>query len=101
MNISFGCVKCEADFELEVMDLMKDPTLVICPNCDAKADAGVVENAMSSLDEVFTQFARMQRRFRVGLSMEPDELTDELAERYDTDADDSLWSDEPDEEEEE
>ncbi len=101
MNISFQCVSCEADFELEAMDLMKDPALVICPNCGAKADAGVVESAMASLDEVLTQFARMQRRFRVGLSLEPDELSDELADRYDGEDEDSLWSDEPDEEDEE
>lgn len=100
MDISVECVQCEADFELVVTDLIRDPTLMVCPNCGAKADAEVVETAMTALDELFTQLARLQRRFRVGFSMEPDELTDALAEEYGEDEDESLWSNEPDEENE-
>lgn len=101
MNISFECVQCEADFELDVWSLIRDPSQVICPNCESKADPEIIETAMTAMDEVLTQFARLQRRFRVGWSVEPDEFADELADHYPEDDDEGLWSDEPEEEEEE
>ena len=101
MDISIECAQCEADFELVVADLIRNPTLMVCPNCGVKADAEVVEMAMTALDELFTQLARLQHRFRVGFAMEPDEIADELAEQYGDDEEETLWSDEPDEEEEE
>jgi hypothetical protein len=101
MNITIECVQCEADFELETANLIRNPTLVVCPNCGAKADAELVETAMTALDEFFTQLARLQRRFRVGFSVEPDELADELDEQYTSDDDETLWSDEPEESDDE
>ncbi len=98
MNISFECVQCEADFELEMTDLLRDPTLVKCPNCGVKGDASTVENTMSILEDLMAQLARLGRRFRVGLCIEPDELEDEL-EDYEGGEEESeaLWSDEPEE----
>jgi len=100
MNISFECVQCEADFELEMSDLLRDSTLVKCPNCGVKADASAVENTMSILEDLLVQMVRLGRRFRVGLCIEPDELEDEL-EDYECGEEENpaLWSDEPEEDE--
>jgi DNA-directed RNA polymerase subunit RPC12/RpoP len=102
MVFSFICTQCEADFDIEMVDLMKDPTVVICPNCNTKGNATIVENAMSSMDEVLSQLARLNRKFRVGFAIEPDELTEELeSQNYldeDSEDEDALWSDEPEEE---
>ena len=99
MNISFECVQCEADFDLESADLVRDPSLLICPNCNNKASPEVVEATMTVLEELLSQMTRLRKKFRVGFDMEFDELDDELAEQFDDD--NGLWSDEVEEEEEE
>ena len=100
MNITFECVQCEADFELESTNLVRDPTLLVCPNCNAKANPEFVEATVTALDELFSQLTRLRKKFRVGFDMEFDEIDDELAEQFDDD-DNGLWSDEVEEEEEE
>lgn len=92
MNISFECVQCEADFDLESTDLTRDPSLLICPNCKAKANPEFVEATIVALDELFSQLTRLRKRFRVGFDMEFDEIDDELAEQFDDD--EALWSNE-------
>ena len=100
MNISFECVQCEADFDLESTDLVRDPSLLVCPNCNAKANPEIIGATITALDELFSQLTRLRKRFRVGFDMEFDEIDDELAEQFDDD-DNGLWSDEVEEEEEE
>ena len=75
MTISIECVQCEADFEYEVAELLKDPALLVCPNCGAKADPEVVEMAMSAVDELITHLRRLRRKFRFSIVMESDKLS--------------------------
>jgi DNA-directed RNA polymerase subunit RPC12/RpoP len=99
MSVFFECVQCEADFELEIPDLMRDPSLAKCPNCGSKANTKVVESAFLALEEFVEQIGRLRRKFRVGLSIESDELSEDLEDEYDEQEDEAaLWSDEPDEE---
>jgi DNA-directed RNA polymerase subunit RPC12/RpoP len=99
MNISFECIQCEADFDLDSVDLVRNPSQLVCPNCGSKANPEVVEAIMTSLDELFSQLTRLRKKFRVALEMEFDELDDELAEQYDDD--EALWSNDVDNDEEE
>jgi DNA-directed RNA polymerase subunit RPC12/RpoP len=99
MNICFECVQCEADFELESTDLVKNPSLVVCPNCNAKANPEIVEATTVAVDELFTQLTRLRKKFRVAFNMEFDDIDDELAEQFDDD--EALWKNEVEEEEEE
>jgi DNA-directed RNA polymerase subunit RPC12/RpoP len=99
MNISFECAQCEADFEMESSDLIRDPSQLACPNCGRKANPELVEATMAALDELLSQLTRLRKRFRVGFNVEFDEFDDELSEQFDDD--EALWSDEVDEEEEE
>lgn len=105
MTISIECVQCEADFEYEVAELLKDPSLLVCPNCGAKADPEVVEMAMNAADELATQLRRLKRKFRFSITMDSDELSssggDEEIYAEEEDNHESLWSDEPEEEDEE
>jgi DNA-directed RNA polymerase subunit RPC12/RpoP len=105
MTISIECVQCEADFEYEVAELLKNPALLVCPNCGAKADPEVVEMAMSAVDELITHLRRLRRKFRFSIIMESDELTssDSDEEMYAEEEDnrENLWSEEPEEEDEE
>jgi hypothetical protein len=104
MNLSIECIQCEADFELDLDDLLKEPTLFVCPNCNAKADPEVVESIATALDEALTQITRLRRKFRVGFGVESDDLgNEEIEELYADEEDDeeALWGEEPEEEEEE
>jgi DNA-directed RNA polymerase subunit RPC12/RpoP len=99
MNISFECVQCEADFDIELEDLTRDSSLLVCSNCGNKANPEVVKATLTALDEFLSQLTRLRKKFRVGLEMEFDELDNELAEQYDDD--DALWSDEVEEDDNE
>ncbi len=103
MSISFECVQCEAEFELEVSDIIRKPSLVKCPNCGKTANPKIVENAFLALDEFLEQIGRLSKKFRVGISLEADEISEDSSEEFLEDDDDetSLWGDDVEEEEEE
>ncbi len=103
MAVFFECVQCDADFELEVNDVIKNPGTVRCPNCGSKANSAIVESAFVALDEFLGQIRRIQRKFRVGLSLEIDEVSGEAEEEENSeDVDDNtLWSEDVEEEEDE
>ncbi len=104
MSVAFECTKCEADFELEVADVIDDPARVKCPNCGAKANQAIVEAAFVALDEFIQQARRLHRKFRISLSLEPDEIFDENEEEFTDELDDdetSLWEDDIDDEDDE
>ena len=102
MSISVECRQCEADFELQVSELLEDPTHFTCPNCGAAANPEIVEVATGALDEAISQLARLNRKFRIELTVEAEELgSEEDADLFDGGDEDALWTDEVEEEEEE
>jgi DNA-directed RNA polymerase subunit RPC12/RpoP len=103
MSVSFECVQCEAEFELEVSDILREPSLVKCPNCGKKANPKIVENAFLAFDEFLEQVGRLSKKFRVAVSLEPDEIVEDPSDEFLDDDDDetSLWGDDVEEDEEE
>ncbi|NMB73572.1 MAG: hypothetical protein GYA21_00420 [Myxococcales bacterium] len=105
MNLIVECNQCEADFELSLEDLLKEPRKLSCPNCGIKADPDIVEAMATALDEAVAQAARLRRRFKISFGVESDELEseqdDEVALPEVEDDEDSLWGDEGEEESEE
>jgi DNA-directed RNA polymerase subunit RPC12/RpoP len=99
MVLSFECQQCQADFELELQDLVQEPELMACPNCKAKADLDLVEAMAASLDEAVSIATRLSRRFRIELAMDTDDIEIEDEETFDDE--DSLWANDVEEEEEE
>ena len=99
MVLSLECQQCGADLELELSDLVTDPTLMSCPNCNVKADPDVVEALASSLDEAVSLAGRLSRRFAIEFTMDPDDL--EVGEDEVFDDEDSLWANDVEEEVEE
>jgi uncharacterized Zn finger protein len=97
MNLSFECQQCQADFELDLADVVEDPTLVTCPNCGMKADSAVVETFAHALDEVVSVAGRLYRRFQIEFSLDADELDVEPEEVLDDK--DGLWTDDVEEDE--
>jgi hypothetical protein len=89
MTIDFTCAKCEGSFEIDAQDLIDGTEKLVCPHCDAKAPTNLVEDFASALGEMRTQVAALSKKFAINMSIETEDLEDELDE------------DEEDEEEEE
>lgn len=99
MILSIECQQCGADLELDLVDLVSNPALMSCPNCNVKADPDVVEALATSLDEAMALVGRLRRRFSIEFTMDPDEL--EVDEEEVFDDEDALWANDVEEEVEE
>lgn len=97
MTIDFTCQKCEASFELDAQDLIDGSEKLVCPHCDAKAPSNLVEDFTAALSEMRAQVAAMSKKFGVNLTLETEDLEDELDE--DEDEADESDDDEADDEE--
>ena len=95
MTIDFTCQKCEASFEIDAQDLLDGTEKLVCPHCEAKAPAGLVDDFTSALTEMRAQVAAMSKKFGVTMSIETEDLEDE---REDAEDDDEESSDAGDDE---
>ncbi|MBZ4329374.1 hypothetical protein K8612_15860 [Corallococcus sp. AS-1-6] len=104
MSIDFTCQKCEASFELEAQDLIEGTEKIVCPHCDAKAPANLTEDFVAALTEMRAQIATLSKKFAVTMTLEAEELEDELddedEDEEEADEDEDLDEDEDDEESE-
>ena len=100
MSIDFTCQKCEASFELDAQDLIEGTEKLVCPHCDAKAPTNLSEDFVAALTEMRAQIALLGKKFAVSMTLEAEELADELEdeddeeEESDEDEDDDLDEDE-------
>ena len=100
MSIDFTCQKCEASFELDAQDLIEGTEKLVCPHCDAKAPANLSEDFVAALTEMRAQIAVLGKKFAVSMTLESEDLEDELEEEEDdedeeeSDDDDELDFDE-------
>ncbi|XXF81118.1 hypothetical protein P2318_15545 [Myxococcaceae bacterium GXIMD 01537] len=80
MSIDFTCQKCEASFELDAQDLIEGTEKIVCPHCDAKAPTNLSEDFIAALSEMRAQIAALGKKFAVSMTLEAEELEDELDE---------------------
>lgn len=80
MTIDFTCRKCDASFEIDAEDLIDGTEKLQCPNCDAKATSGMVEDFTAALTELKAQIVTLGKKFAVNLAIETDEDIDEDAD---------------------
>jgi hypothetical protein len=103
MTIDFTCQKCESNFEIEAQDLIDGTEKLICPECEAKAPATVVDDFAAALTELRSQVAALSKKFSVNIAIETEEVEDELeASEEDEDKDyeeDDEEDDEPEDDE--
>jgi hypothetical protein len=101
MTIDFTCQKCEGSFELDAQDLIEGTEKLVCPHCDAKAPANLVEDFTTALTEMRTQVAALAKKFSVAMAVETEDLEAEAADDADdedeaSDDDDELDFDDDD-----
>jgi DNA-directed RNA polymerase subunit RPC12/RpoP len=102
MSIDFTCQKCEASFELDAQDLIEGTEKLVCPHCDAKAPANLTEDFVAALTEMRAQIAVLGKKFAVSMTLESEDLEDELEdEDEDEDEDTNGEDDDLDEDEDE
>jgi DNA-directed RNA polymerase subunit RPC12/RpoP len=102
MSIDFTCQKCEAGFELDAQDVIEGTEKLVCPHCDAKAPANLSEDFIAALTEMRAQIAIMSKKFSVSLTLESEDLEDELEEddEDEVESDDEEEGDEDEDEDE-
>ena len=98
MSIDFTCQKCEASFELDTQDLIEGTEKLVCPHCDAKAPANLSEDFVAALTEIRAQIAALSKKFAVSMTLESEDLEDELEDEDEDEDDDEEESDEDDDE---
>ena len=98
MSIDFTCQKCEASFELDAQDLIEGTEKLVCPHCDAKAPANISEDFVAALTEMRAQIAALSKKFSVSMTLESEDLEDELAEEDEEDDDEDDAEEDDDDE---
>ena len=78
MTLDFTCRKCEASFEVDAEDLIDGTEKLVCPHCNAKAPSNISEDFVSALTEMRAQVAVLGKKFAVNMSLETEDLEDEL-----------------------
>lgn len=96
MTIDFTCQKCEGSFELDAQDLTDGTEKLVCPHCDAKAPANLVDDFTSALTELIAQAAVLSKKFTVNLAIESEEV-EELDEEDEEEEDDDDSEEDDDE----
>jgi DNA-directed RNA polymerase subunit RPC12/RpoP len=105
MTIDFTCQKCEGSFELEAQDLIDGTEKLVCPHCNTKAAANLVDDFTAALAELITQVAALSKKFTLSLSVESEEVEEEIEEEEEDEDDgekdeDELEFDEDEDEDE-
>ncbi len=85
MTIEFTCQKCEASFELDAQDLIDGTEKLVCPHCDAKCPANIADDFVSALNEIRAQVAVMGKKFGVNMTVDSEDLADELESKDEDD----------------
>ncbi|MHB8879463.1 MAG: hypothetical protein ACYC8T_37700 [Myxococcaceae bacterium] len=88
MTIDFTCQKCEASFELDSQDLLDGTEKLVCPHCDAKAPANLVDDFNAALTEMVAQVAALSKKFAVTMAIETEDLEVAAKDEAEEEADD-------------
>lgn len=73
-TITFQCVNCGADYELEIPAIIDKSKAVKCPNCDSKPAAGRVHSFALALEELIGCMAALRTKVRFELGLDTDIL---------------------------
>lgn len=96
MTLDFTCQSCEGGFELDSGDLADGSEALQCPHCDVKAPQSAVDDFVAALTELKAQVASLGKRFAVNLTIETEEVEEEVDEEEEEDDEDVDDDDEDD-----
>ena len=85
MTIDFNCQKCESAFEIEAQDLVDGSEKLVCPHCGAKPSQSMADDFIAAVAELRAQVTALSKKFSVSLTLESEDLAEELAPEEDED----------------
>ena len=89
MTIDFTCQKCDANFEIDVQDLIDGSEKLVCTSCEAKAPPNLVEDFVAALKEkrtttrssIYESYKSMVLHDAIRLSSETGQIVKPVYER--------------------
>lgn len=78
MTFTFVCQSCDDTFELEHAQLAEETRGLKCPNCGRRLPAAVLDELVSSVDELLGVVASLRKRFAVSFEVDADDLPSEF-----------------------
>jgi DNA-directed RNA polymerase subunit RPC12/RpoP len=106
-SITFQCVACGGDFEIDIAGIIDKTKTVKCPNCDAKPAAGRVHSFALALEELISCMAGLRTKVRFEITLDTDDLpppygpAEDASEGLSSFDDDDLSDDDGDDDDEE
>jgi hypothetical protein len=73
MTLDLTCQACDTSFELEAAELLDEPRLQ-CPSCEARVPRAAAEALSGALEELFSQFSRLQPTFQLIAEVSSEDL---------------------------
>jgi len=100
MTISFQCVACEADFEIDIPEVVEHPEQIKCANCGAHPAAHRSHALATALEDLLAAMAGIRKKVRFDLNLATDELPEPYGKVTEAEAVGGLDLEDEDEEEE-
>lgn len=73
-TITFQCTSCDADYELEIPQLLEKTQKIKCPNCGTAPTAGRSHAFLLALEELLSCMAGMRSKVHFELNLDTEEL---------------------------
>ena len=74
MSITFECMACGADYDLEIPAIIERPNSLKCPNCGAHPPAHRSHALATALEDLLAAMAAVRKKIRFEIELETDEL---------------------------
>ena len=73
-TITFQCVSCEADFDVNVTQLLERPTAIKCSHCGSRPSANRCHSFAQALDDMLTSIASLRSKVQFELNLDSEDL---------------------------
>ncbi|MEQ8275483.1 MAG: hypothetical protein RMA76_33070 [Deltaproteobacteria bacterium] len=73
-TITFQCNSCEADFDVNITQLLERPTAIKCSHCGARPSSNRCHSFAQALDDLLTAMAALRSKVQFELNLDNDEL---------------------------
>lgn len=73
-TITFQCMSCEADFDVNVTQLLERPTAIKCSHCGARPTSNRCHSFAQALDDLLTAMSALRSKVQFELNLDNDDL---------------------------
>ncbi len=73
-TITFQCTSCEADFDVNVTQLLERPTAIKCSHCSSRPSSNRCHSFAQALDDLLTAMSALRSKVQFELNLDNDDL---------------------------